>query len=197
MSILYAPPNVYGNMANDSLRAVDSMGIKNLGWTELDCAIFFFSEKTRSSSCMAGCWSNLVYKQKNGIIVTIEPDGADFLGVTRTFSLMPELVSASAPIVGLTCGTGFLPCFFIHIGQHKDFAACCVLCNGRNKAFGKIRIKIVLKIIFYFWSAHSFSRSVRIRYKYKNAYLATRPIPRILIKWRLRVNIFIVQSLSS
>ena len=70
--------------------------------------------------------------------------GKTALHVAGAFSLVPQLLAAAAPVMGLACGKRGFPRLPVHPGQHEHFAGGSILGNGGNKTsgLGKIRSKV-------------------------------------------------------
>lgn len=67
---------------------------------------------------------------EDGVAVAVFPDFADFDDVARGFAFVPEFFSAAAVEPGFAAGQGAAQGFFVHVGEHKDFAAVGVLGDG-------------------------------------------------------------------
>ena len=106
--------------------------------------ILFISFFLTGWTGMAGRTANLFDLQDHGIRVAVEPDGLDLLHHAGAFALMPEVLAATAPVMGLTRGEGGLPGIFVHPGEHEHFAGGRILRHSGDKAtgLGKVRREI-------------------------------------------------------
>jgi len=64
--------------------------------------------------------SGLLDLEKKHVFVAIDIPAFDFLSVAAGFSLEPELVARTAPIVHEAGFDGFLESFTVHPGEHED-----------------------------------------------------------------------------
>ena len=52
---------------------------------------------------MTGSAANLRHGKQNGILVAVKTNGMNLLNVAAGFALVPELLTAAAPVMGLAC----------------------------------------------------------------------------------------------
>lgn len=74
---------------------------------------------------MAG-WADLVYTDEQGVIIAVGPDLFYFLGVAACCAFVPKFVSGARKEPRVASFERFLIAFFIHIGEHENFAILVV-----------------------------------------------------------------------
>ena len=92
----------------------------------------YISEKTGSISHVTGS-PNLLHKQEDRIHIAVNPDLIYVLHISRSFSLFPYLLPASAPEMRNSSLDSFLKSFPVHISAHKHFFADIILNNNPNQ----------------------------------------------------------------
>lgn len=89
---------------------------------------------------MAGvaCASGLFDFEEKGVLVAIDVEADDFLGVAAGFAFEPVLLAGTAPVVHEAGLEGGLERGWVHPGHHEDPLGGCVLDNGGDEAVGVV-----------------------------------------------------------
>ena len=75
----------------------------------------------------AGSSADLVHFEDHRIQITVHQDLLDQLRIAGFFAFFPELVPGAGPVSRLAAFQGFVPGFFIDLGQHQHFIGFPVL----------------------------------------------------------------------
>ncbi len=72
---------------------------------------------------------------QDGIVVAVLPEFLHDKTATRGRTLVPHLLTATAPEPDVPTGNGKTHCLRVHVAQHENFIGIGILNNGRNKTF--------------------------------------------------------------
>jgi len=72
---------------------------------------------------------------EEAVLVAIDDDFFDDLDRPRCGAFVPEFVAASRPVIDFAGFDGFVEGFFIHVGEHGDFACFHVCRDAGDEAF--------------------------------------------------------------
>ena len=92
------------------------------------------TDATRTPDLLRERLTNLCQLQKKGIPVVIRHDALHTLFVPRGFPLVPQLLAAATPEVGLPRLHGSPDTLLIHERDHQDLAGPGVLYDCRNES---------------------------------------------------------------
>ena len=90
-------------------------------------------KETAFITCMTGS-ANLDNLCQDRVLITINIQGFHILIMTGSISFFPKLLTAPAPVGHPTASYGLIKGFFIHIGNHENFACFIFLSNDRNQS---------------------------------------------------------------